>query len=159
MSGVGEAGAIVSLISTSAKLTQTIASLALKYKHAKAQIKTFGNDVQTLGLVLGQLQRLLTRRKPNMDHEVLKVVKDTVSHCQALFSEIDSFCNSLYSNDSDTKQVNFRGKTKWVLEAAELQVLQARIDSTKMNILLLLTLECLPKDERYVRSVKTILMS
>ena len=134
-------------MSSSAKLSKTIVDIAVKYKSAKHQIETFGHDIQTLGEVLDQLRRLLEHRSTKIDSDVYSVITNALEQCGTLFSEIAAFKDALYSKASTARplQITLRGKARWVFEAAELQVLQARIDSTKMNLLLLMTLECLQK--------------
>ena len=91
---------------------------------------------------------MLEQRGAKIDSDIYKVIAKVLEQCDTLFSEIDAFKEALYSRASKARplQITLRGKTRWVFEAAELQVLQARIDSTKMNLLLLMTLECLHKD-------------
>ena len=151
MAGVGEVSAVVGLVATSTKLAKSITDIAIKYKHARSQIESFAFEVQTLGEVLNQLHRLLQQRASDIDGEVYRVITNVLDQCNALFSEVDSFKEGLYSTaaSADASKLTFRGKTKWVFEAAELQVLQARIVSTKVNLLLMMTLQCLQNNTRF----------
>ena len=150
MSGVGEVSAIVGLVSVSARLSQKIIDISLKYKSSGAQIEAFGKDISTFGHVLDQLHRLLARRGPRLDPEARGVIDRAIEQCDTLFSEIDSFKDKLYSRASPSSplQLTFRSRAKWVFKAEELQVLQARLDSARMNMILLMTLECLQKNPR-----------
>ncbi len=162
MAGVGEASAIIGLVSTSVKLSKTVVDVAIKSKNAKNQIEAFGKDVLTLGGVLNQVHRVL-ERGTTLDHATHEVIANTLEQCHTLFSEISAFKDALYSRVSKAKpiHVTLRGRARWIFEAAELQVLQARIDSTRMNLLLLMTLECLRKDSRlrplgYIQAEKSL---
>ena len=49
MARVGEASAVVGLISTAAYLSKAVIDIAVKYKDAKKQIESFGIESEVLG--------------------------------------------------------------------------------------------------------------
>ena len=59
MAGVGEASAIVGLITTAATLSKTVFDIASRYKQARKEIESFARELQTLGDLLDQFTRVL----------------------------------------------------------------------------------------------------
>lgn len=148
MAGVGEASAIVGLIATAAQLSKAVIDIAGKYKDARKQIESFGHEVAILGNVLDQMYRLLRRDHLERDIEVYSVMATIVNQCSEVFSELDVYKDTLYSRQSSGRSLTFRGKAKWVFEAADLEYLRARLESMKTNLLLMMTMQCMHSSDR-----------
>ena len=155
MAGVGEASAIVGLIATAARLSKAVIDIAGKYKDARKQIESFGHEVAILGNILDQMYRLLRRDHLERDIEVYSVMATIVNQCSEFFSELDVYKDTLYSRQSSGRGLTFRGKTKWVFEAADLEYLRARLESMKTNLLLMMTMQCMHSSDRYPLSIST----
>jgi hypothetical protein len=149
MAGVGEAAAIVGLIDTAAQLSKAVIDIANRYKNARRQIEMFGREVGILGDILGQLYRLLGKDHLKEDAGVYSVTVTILDQCSDLFSELDVYKEALYSRPGSVRNLTFRGKTKWVFEAAELDYLRARLESMKTNMLLMMTMQCLHDSDRH----------
>lgn len=121
MAGVGEASAIVGLIATAAQISKSIIDIAGKYKDAKKQIESFGQEVAILGNILDQLHRLLSRDNIKRDTGVHSVKLTILDQCSGSFSELDTYRDTLYSRPGSVKNLTLRGRTKWVFEATELK--------------------------------------
>ncbi len=140
MAGVGEASAIVNLIGTAATLSKAVVDIANKYKNARKQIESFGREVGVLGNVLDQLHRLQEKDSMETDDGVHSVTMTILDQCAEFFSELDTYKDALYSSPGSVRSLTFRGKTKWVFTAAELDYLRARLESMKTNMLLMMTM-------------------
>ena len=160
MAAIGELSAIITCVNTSARLSKAIIEIAVRYQDARKQIDAFGKEVQVLGQVLSQLYRFLEGHLDDVDSGVLGVTKQVLEECIVLFSEVDSFNDKLYSKEAGSQdpngRVTLRGKTRWVFEAAELRMLRAQVDSMKINVLLMMTLQCLQKRPRSVSPFKIL---
>ena len=64
---------------------------------------------------------------------------EVIDECVDMFSQLDASNDRLYGKP--TSDPAFRGKTKWVFKSTELEYLRARVDSMKINILLMMTLQ------------------
>ena len=155
MAGVGEASAIVGLIATAAQLSKAVIGIAGKYKDARKQIESLGHEVAVLGNVLDQMYRLLRRDHLERDIEVYSLMATIVNQCSEFFSELDVYKDTLYSRQSSGRSLTFRGKAKWVFEAADLEYLRARLESMKTNLLLMMTMQCMHSSDRYSLSIST----
>lgn len=142
MAGVGEVSAIVSLVSTAATISQAIFSIAIKYKDAKDQIQAFGREVAILGKVLEQLHRRLGNPLWPVDEDVQLLTEQVVEECISIFSQLDAFRSNLYSKQATVEpgRVTLRGSTKWVFKSTELDFLKARVDSMKINLVLMMVM-------------------
>ena len=143
MAGFGVASAIVGLISTAAKLSQAVIDVAGKYKDARKQIESFGIEVGILGHILDQFQRVLGKHNARLDQGVQGVTGTIFEQCTAFFSELESYKDSLHSRQGAGQSLTIRGKTKWVFDAKELEYLRTRCESMKMNMLLMMNLQCM----------------
>lgn len=150
MAGVGEASAIVGLIATGAKLSKAIIDIAGQYKAAKKQIEHFGSEIANLASILDQLQRLYGSGQRDVDASVQSVMLSLVDQCSNLFAELEQYKNTLYSNSRSNVTISIRGKAKWVLQTTEVQYLRTRVESMKTNILLMMTMHCVHKLQRYL---------
>ena len=148
MAGVGEGSAIVGLIGTAATLSKAVVDIASKYKNARKQIESFGAEVSILGNVLDQLHRLQEKDHMEADDGIQSVIMTILGQCAELFSELDTYKDALYSRPGSVRNLTFRGKTKWVFTAAELDYLRARLESVKTNILLMMTMQCKHNSDR-----------
>ena len=82
-----------------------------------------------------------------------------MDECVFLFAQLDSFNERLYGRaGSAAMMVTLKGKVKWVFEVAELEYLRARVDSMKMNILLMMTLQSVHRRDRYYSILKTLIL-
>lgn len=149
MAGVGEASAIVGLITVAAQLSKAVIDIAGRYKNAKTQIESFGHEVGILGDILEQFHRLLSKAGPRIDGSAHTVTVSIVNQCTNLFSELDVYRDSLYSRPGSVRNLAFNGKGKWLFQASELRYLRARVDSMKINMLLMMTLESCSSSRRY----------
>lgn len=147
MAGIGEASAIIGLISTAARLSKAVIEIGNKYKDASAQIESFGRDLAILGRILDQLKRLVERDASNIDIGAHLLITEIVDECGDLFSQLDAFNDKLYGK-SGSLNPTLRGKTKWVFKAAELDYLRARVDSMKINLLLMMTFQAINSHQR-----------
>lgn len=142
MAGVGEAAAIVGLSSTAASLSKAVVGIASKYKVARLQIESFGREVGNLGNILGQLHLLYREDDLRSDEGVISVTVDILDQCSGLFAALETYRDTLYSGRGSVRKVRFRGKTKWVFEEKELEYLRTRVESMKLNMLLMMTMQC-----------------
>ena len=149
MAGVGEAGAIVGLISTAASLSKAVVDIASKYKAARLQIEFFGKEVGILGHVLDQLHRLYNKDDLWSDGGVISLTTDILNQCSGLFADLETYRDTLYSRTGSVRIVKLRGKTKWVFEERQLEYLRTRVESMKMNMLLMMTMQCVYGLQRY----------
>ncbi|KAK0515210.1 hypothetical protein JMJ35_002589 [Cladonia borealis] len=148
MAGVGEASAIVGLISTAASLSKAVIDVASKYKAARLQIESFGQEVGILGKILDQLHRLYSKDDLRSDGGVIAVTVDILDQCSGLFAELETYRDTLYSRAGSVRNVTFFGKTKWVFEEKELEYLRTRVESMKINMLLIMTMQCVHGRQR-----------
>lgn len=137
---MAEASAVISLVATAAHLSRVIIEIGTKYKTAKAQIESFGRELGILSKILDQLRRLLAKDASSLDMSFHVLATEIIDECGDMFSQLNTFKERLYSNLS-SQNISWRGKTKWVFEAAELDYLRARVDSMKINLLLMMTFQ------------------
>lgn len=147
MAGIGEVSAIIGLISTAARLSKAIIEIGSSYKDARAQIESFGRDLAILGRILDQLKRLVERDSSSINIGAHLLITEIVDECSDMLFQLDSFNDKLYGKSSSLKP-SLRGKTKWVFEAAELNYLRARVDSMKINLLLMMTFQAINGQQR-----------
>lgn len=140
MAGVSEASAIIGLAATAAHLSMLIIEVGHKYKNAKVQIESFGRELGILSKILDQLRRLLSQDALHLDMSFHVLTTEIVDECSEMFSQLNTFKEKLYDAPS-SHNPSWRGKTKWVFEAAELEYLRARVDSMKVNLLLMMTFQ------------------
>lgn len=165
MAGVGEAAAIIGLVSTAAELSKAVIGIGAQYKNARVQIESFGREVSMLGKILDQLSRLLSKGASHIDIGVHLLTTEIVDECSSMFAQLDAYKNKLYGN-SAALNPTLRGKTKWVFEAAELDYLRTRVDSMKINLLLMMTFQAIsapsgnpaidPRIEQQTRSLQML---
>ena len=148
MAGVGEGSAIVALIGTAATLSKAVIDIASKYKNARKQIESFGREVGVLGNVLNQLHRLQEKDYMEADDGIRSVIMTILGQCAELFTELDTYKDALYSRPGSVRGLTFRGQTKWVFTAVELDYLRARLESVKTNTLLMMTMQCIHNSDR-----------
>ena len=148
MAGVGEGSAIVALIGTAATLSKAVVDIASKYKNARKQVESFGREVGVLGNVLNQLHRLQEKDYMETDDGIRSVTMTILGQCAELFSELDTYKDALYSRPGSVRGLTFRGQTKWVFTAVELDYLRARLESVKTNMLLMMTMQCMHNSDR-----------
>lgn len=151
MAGVGEVSAIVTLIATAATLSQAVINVSSRYKHAGKHIESFGREVGLFGQILDQFRKLLAEDKQT-DTGVKALMDQIVNECSAMFSQLDAFNDGLHSNSNPPgpQNISRRGKAKWVFEKTELEYLRARVDSMKINILLMMALQSSHERKRQV---------
>lgn len=140
MAGIGEASAIIGLVSTAAQLSQAVIEIGSKYRDASAQIKSFGRELAILGSILSQLKRLVERDASSIDFGAQLLITEIIDECSNLFVQLGAFNKKLHGK-SDVENSSLRVKTKWVFKAAELEYLRARVDSMKINLLLIMTFQ------------------
>lgn len=140
MSGIGEASAIVGFVSTAARLSQAVIEIAAQYRDARAQIESFGREVSILGRILDQLSRLLSKDASRIEIGVHLLITEIVDECSDMFTQLEAFSENL-CGESGSRNPTLRAKAKWVFKAAELDYLRARVDSMKINLLLMMTFQ------------------
>lgn len=148
MAGIGEASAIIGFVSAAAKLSKTIIEIAVQYKNARVQIESFGRELGIFSKILDQLNRMQSRDALNMDIGVRLLISEVTDECYNLFSQLDAYNDKLYRNSSSLNS-KLRGKTKWVFQAAELEYLRARVDSMKINLLLMMSFQAVNGRQEY----------
>lgn len=148
---MAEASALISLVTTAAHLSRVIIEIGTKYKNAKTQIESFGRELGILSKILDQLRRLLTKDALSLDMSFHVLATEIIDECGDMFSQLHKFKEKLYSN-STSQNVTWRGRTKWVFEAAELDYLRARVDSMKVNLLLMMTFQTISGQQGLVHS-------
>ena len=140
MAGVGEASAIVGLIATAAQLSKTVYDIASKYNNAKKEIQSFGRDVGILDQILDQFDRIFGRDLAKAEPGSRSLILDIVHQSQDLFTELEKFRDALFIKVGGSRSLGRLGRVRWAFQASELQYLQARVDSMKVNLLLMMTL-------------------
>ena len=149
MAGIGEASGIVTLIGIAPQISKALISAASNYKHARSQIESFGREVSVFGGVLGQLDVLFTDNN-HLESGVRALLSQILGECNEMFSQLNSFSDKLHAKPIALQGVSRRGKMKWVLgDKTELEYLRARVDSMKINILLMMTLQAVQNHKRY----------
>ena len=151
MAGVGEASAIVNLITIAPQLSKAVIEAASNYHHARPQIESFGREVYMLGEILGQLRDVLfpDTNKSHLEPGVKTLLSQILDECSGMFSQLNGFSDRLRAKPNTLQSVNRRGKLKWVLgDKTELEYLRARVDSMKINILLMMTLQSVHNHKR-----------
>ena len=149
MAGVGEVSAIIGLISTAASLSKAVIDIASKSKVARSQIESFGQEVGILGNIIDQLHRLYSKDDLSSHGGVTSVTVDILDQCSGLFAELETYRDTLYSRIGSVRNVRFLWKTKWVFEKKELGYLRTRVESMKINMLLMMVMQCVHGLERY----------
>lgn len=155
MAGVGEASTIIGLIGTAAKISKAVIDIASKYKDARQQIESFGREVGFLGRTLGQLHRTFLRDQGQMTIDIRILTGDILDECSNFFCQLDGFNDELYGKASTFAPPSLRAKTKWVFDSKDLEYLRARVDSMKVNILLMMTLQSAHGSHKYAWSNST----
>ena len=155
MSGIGEASAIISLVSTAAQLSQAIIEIAAQYKSARAQIESFGREVSILGRILDQLRRLLSKDASRIEIGVHLLITEIVDECSDMFAQLEAYSERLCGKPG-SRNPSLRGKTKWVFKAAELDYLRARVDSMKINLLLMMTFQTISASQGFVSTLNLL---
>ena len=156
MAGIGEASAIVTLIGIAPQISKAVISAASNYKSATAQIESFGREVSMLGEILGQLRDVLfgaddddANKSANLGPGVKTLLSQILEECGGMFSQLNAFSERLHAKPNALQSVNRRGKMKWVSgDKTELEYLRARVDSMKINILLMMTLQGVKNHKR-----------
>ena len=151
MAGVGEASAIVNLIAIAPQLSKAVIEAASSYKHAKPRIESFGREVCMLGEILGQLRDVLLpdNNESHLEPGVKILLSQILDECSGMFSQLNGFSDRLHAKPNAIQGVNRRGKLMWVLgDKTELGYLRARVDSMKINILLMMTLQSVHNHKR-----------
>ena len=151
MSVVGEASAIVNLATVALQLSKTVIQAATSYSQARTQIESFGREVCMLGEILGQLRDVLFTdgNKSHLEPGVKILLGQILDECSGMFSQLNGFSDRLHAKPNTLQSINGRGKVKWVLgDKTELEYLRARVDSMKINILLMMTLQSVHNHKR-----------
>lgn len=142
MAGIGEASAIIGLVSTAAQLSKAVIEIGNKYRDASAQVKSFGRELAILGRILSQLNRLVEKDASSIDFGAQLLITEIIDECSDLFVQLGAFNEKLHGK-LDVETSSLRVKTKWVFKAAELEYLRARVDSMKINLLLIMTFQAI----------------
>ena len=77
------------------------------------------------------------------------MIVDISDQCSGLFAELETYRDALYSRTGSVRNVTFLGKAKWVFEAKELEYLRTRVESMKLNMLLMMIMQCVHGLQRY----------
>ena len=138
MEVIGGLSAIVTLIELTAKLSRSLIELSSKFKDSQRQFDALAIEIKVLGNVLIQLHRLHTIG--GFDVESIDIVDSILKQCEELFLQLDGFRKSLSSNSGKPiNKLNLRAKSKFVFNSSELEYLRARLESMKLNLLLMMS--------------------
>ena len=168
MAGVGEASAIVTLIGIAPQISKAVISAAGNYKDAGAQIESFGREVCVLGEILGQLRGVLcvtgnddddddgrgSQLEPGvtLDPGVKTMLSKILEECGGMFADMNAVSVKLGARPNANallQRGRRRGKIMWVLrDKTELEYLRARVDSMKINILVMMALQAAQNHKR-----------
>ena len=148
--GVGEASALLSIINAAAEISKAIISIASKYKDAKEQIQAFGREVSILGELLDQLHRRLSNPSWTVEEYVKLLTDQIIDECINIFTQLDTFKKNLYAKPANLElpRVSLKGSTKWVFKSTELEFLRARMDSMKINMVLIMVMAMPQRQEQ-----------
>ncbi|KAA6414704.1 MAG: hypothetical protein FRX48_01454 [Lasallia pustulata] len=148
--GIGEASALLSIINTAAISSKAIISIASKYKDAREQIQAFGCEVSILGKLLDQLHRRLSNPSWTVEEYVKLLTDQIIDECINIFTQLDTFKDNLYAKPADLEpsRVSLKGTTKWVFKSTELEFLRARMDSMKINMVLIMAMAMPQRQEQ-----------
>ncbi|KAI3325590.1 Rho GTPase activation protein [Xylariaceae sp. AK1471] len=134
------AASIVGLIATGAKISQVLASIVSRARHASRDCQNLQFEVESIQAILSQLQLFLlgTRRAPRSRTSLILVnqVITTLATCVTTFSELDTFTEALKS-ESD---LNILDRLRWVAKESEIKGILARLESHKSSLNLMLTI-------------------
>ena len=148
MAGVGEASAIVNLIAIAPQLSKAVIQAASNYKQARPQIESFGREVCMLGEILRDVL-FPDNNKSHLEPGVKTLLGQILDECSGMFSQLNGFSDRLHAKPNALQSVTRRGKLQWVLgDKTELEYLRARVDSMKINILLMMTLQSVHNHKR-----------
>ena len=144
---------MITLMGAAAKISQAVVDIAGKYKDAWLQIESFGREVGILGKILDQLNRLIIKDESHMNAGARTLTSEIVDECIDMFSQLDDFNTNLYRGPDPSASLTVRGNAKWLFKISELEFLRARVDSMKIDILLMTILQSIHSGERqaYVR--------
>ena len=151
MAVVGEASAIANLITIALQLSKTVIQGASNYNQAKTEIESFGREVSILGDILGQLRAVFFAddNKSHLEPGVKILLSQILDECSGMFSQLNGFSDRLHAKPNTLQSINGRGKVNWVLgDKTELEYLRARVDSMKINIILMMTLQSVHNHKR-----------
>lgn len=140
MAGVGEAAAIIGLVTTATRLSKAMIEIGTQYRDAGAQIESFGREISILGKILDQLSRLLFKGASHIEIGVHLLTTEIVDECSDMFAQLDAYNDRLHGS-SAASNPTLRAKVKWMFGAAELDYFRARVDSMKINLLLMMTFQ------------------
>ena len=139
---------MITLMGAAAKISQAVVDIAGKYKGARLQIESFGREVGNLGKILDQLKSLIIKDESHMNAGARTSTSKIVDECIDKFSQLDDVNTNLYRGPYPSASLTVRGKAKWLFKISELEFLRARVDSLKINILLMMTLQSIHGGER-----------
>ncbi|KAI0144646.1 Rho GTPase activation protein [Xylariaceae sp. FL1272] len=139
---------VVGLIGAGAKISQALAHVVSKARHAPKECKNLRIEVDTIQAILSQLQLFLlgNRRAPRSRTSLILVdqVIATLAACVTTFSELDIFTEALQS-DHD---LGILDRLRWVAKEGEVKDLLTRLESHKSSLnLMLMILTCQKQEE------------
>ncbi|KAK3175319.1 hypothetical protein OEA41_002566 [Lepraria neglecta] len=124
-----------------------VVDIAGKYKDAWLQIESFGREVGILGKILDQLNRLIIKDESHMNAGARTLTSEIVDECIYMFSQLDDFNTNLYRGPDPSASLTVRWNAKWLFKISELEFLRARVDSMKIDILLMMILQSIHSGE------------
>ncbi|KAH7407222.1 Rho GTPase activation protein [Cadophora sp. MPI-SDFR-AT-0126] len=132
--------AIVGLLSASWKISEVLSPLVSKGKNAPAELREMKTTVDTIRSVLSQLQlMLLGRMKVTRERTSLILVDQivvTLSACVSTFSDLDTFVETLGSDD----QLGLMDRMRWATKAPTIQEHMKKLESHKASMTLMVTI-------------------
>ena len=103
----------MTLVATAAQLSKAVIDIAGRYKNAKRQVDSFGQEVGTLGNNLGSnVPPFPQRQMLKPDAGVHSIPETVLGHCSDFFSELEAYRNTFYSRLGSARSLLFRGRKK-----------------------------------------------
>ena len=128
---------MITLMGAAAKISQAVVDIAGKYKDVRLQIESFGREVGNLRKILDQLNYLIIKDESHMNAGARTPTSEIVDESIDMFSQLDDSNTNLYRGPYPSASLTVRGKANWLFKMSELEFLRSRMDSMKINILLI----------------------
>ncbi|KAI1293203.1 Rho GTPase activation protein [Xylaria venustula] len=133
MDPLSVSASIVGLITAGAKISQILAQVVRKARDAPSEFQHVQVEVDSIQVVLGQLQLYLlgtlTASRSRTSLILVDQVIASLATCVATFSELDSFADALKSeSDMDVLDI-----VRWMAKEDEIKQILTRLESHKAN--------------------------
>lgn len=141
---------IFSTIATAAHISKAVYDIASQYSNASKEIYSFAQGVERWGLILDQFDRLFKNSSSAKDAATQLVIETVLDQNRGLLAELEQYRDALYAGSDQARHVGLRGKSKWVFQASELQLLQTQVDRAKAELITMMNLHILQAQNQYV---------